>query len=227
MDRDAFLARVRSAARQGRQYRVVVDPPPPERPGVEVQFGPGMVERFLLEVQRLGGGADRAANDAAAAEKVKAFLTEFSVQTLLLWEDPVLERIGVEKIARDLGCTVHRHENLAKLSPPARQAAILSADGGITGATWAVAETGSVAVASGPGTERVASLTPPVHLALVDRGRIVPDLYDFFDRLAAAGLENLASNVVLISGPSKTGDIEMNLVVGVHGPGIWRVVVVG
>jgi L-lactate dehydrogenase complex protein LldG len=51
-------------------------------------------------------------------------------------------------------------------------------------------------------------------------------LFDAFDRLGAEGIENLPSNLVLITGPSKTGDIELTLTTGVHGPGKWHVIVV-
>jgi len=91
----------------------------------------------------------------------------------------------------------------------------------------AIAETGTLLMCARPGQERVASLTPPMHIAIVERRQIVPDLIDAFDWLAGRGLENLPSNVTLITGPSKTGDIELQLTTGVHGPGKWRVVVVG
>ena len=72
----------------------------------------------------------------------------------------------------------------------------------------------------------MASLTPPVHIAIVERVQIVPDLIDAFERLAGRGLDALPSNVTLITGPSKTGDIELQLTTGVHGPGKWRVIVI-
>ena len=76
-----------------------------------------------------------------------------------------------------------------------------------------------------PGDERVASLLPPVHVAIVERQQIVADLIDAFSALTR-GKEELPSNVVLITGPSKTGDIELQLTTGVHGPGTWHVIVV-
>jgi L-lactate dehydrogenase complex protein LldG len=65
-----------------------------------------------------------------------------------------------------------------------------------------------------------------VHVALVDEAQIVPDLFDAFSMLHERGLETLPSNITLITGPSKTGDIELELTTGVHGPKNWHVIVI-
>jgi L-lactate dehydrogenase complex protein LldG len=103
---------------------------------------------------------------------------------------------------------------------------MFAAEIGITSCTHAVAETGTLAMCSGPGSERLASLLPPVHIAVVHREQILPDLFDLFARLEADGLQNLSSNVSLITGPSKTGDLELRLTTGVHGPGKWHVILI-
>ena len=90
-----------------------------------------------------------------------------------------------------------------------------SADAGITTVAAAVAETGSLLVASGPRTPRSTSLIPPVHVALVAASQIVPDLVD---ALALLDAHDLPAGIALITGPSKTADIEGVLVTGVHGP---------
>ena len=91
-----------------------------------------------------------------------------------------------------------------------------SAVAGITTVAAAVAETGSLLVVSGPRTPRSTSLIPPIHVALVAASQIVPDLVDVFARLDA---HDLPAGIALITGPSKTADIEGVLVTGVHGPG--------
>jgi L-lactate dehydrogenase complex protein LldG len=96
-------------------------------------------------------------------------------------------------------------------------------DVGLTDVYAAVAETGSLVVKESAGHGRAVSLVPPVHVAVVERSQIVPDLVDLMEKLSADGT---GSGVVIITGPSKTADIEMNLVVGVHGPGEVQVFLV-
>jgi L-lactate dehydrogenase complex protein LldG len=88
-------------------------------------------------------------------------------------------------------------------------------DCGITDVYSAVAETGSLVIRASTAHGRALSLVPPIHVAVVEQGQIVPDLIDLFAKLTREGT---GSAVSLITGPSKTSDIEMILVVGVHGP---------
>ena len=135
-----------------------------------------------------------------------------------------------------VGAQAVSHEQLSALAADERRSAILSADLGIAAADWAVAETGSLAVAAAAGQERSVTLLPPVLISVVDASRIVPDLFDLFDKLGASVASPgvfgghsppyLPSNLVLITGPSKTGDIELQLTTGVHGPGEWHVIVI-
>ena len=109
----------------------------------------------------------------------------------------------------------------------AARAAYFAADVGISGVDYLVAETGTVAVLAKPDDPRSLSLLPPVHVAVADRSQILPDLFDLFEALGldpTADGPRLPSCVALITGPSKTGDIELRLVTGVHGPGEVHVV---
>jgi L-lactate dehydrogenase complex protein LldG len=98
--------------------------------------------------------------------------------------------------------------------------AYFAADLGITGVDYLIAETGSLALFSRPEQPRSLSLLPPVHVAIAERSQLLPDLFDLF----AITPGELPSCLSLITGPSKTGDIELRLVTGVHGPGEIHVV---
>ena len=90
----------------------------------------------------------------------------------------------------------------------------VSADIGISSGDAGLAETGSVIISSGPGKSRLATLLPPVHVAILPTSKLTSDLFTW----TAAGQINPPSNITLVSGPSKTADIEQTMAIGVHGP---------
>jgi L-lactate dehydrogenase complex protein LldG len=98
-----------------------------------------------------------------------------------------------------------------------------TADVGLSGAVAALAETGTLIVQSGPGQSRLATLLPPVHIALLSAEHLLPDLFAWTQARQSAP----PANVTLISGPSKTADIEQTLSIGVHGPKRFVVVLYG
>jgi L-lactate dehydrogenase complex protein LldG len=89
-------------------------------------------------------------------------------------------------------------------------------DAGLTSVTAGIAETGSLFVVPTPDEPRLLSLAPPVHFAVLSRAAIANTLLEVL-RVQGFG-DTLPTNVLLISGPSKTADIEQTLVYGVHGP---------
>jgi L-lactate dehydrogenase complex protein LldG len=101
---------------------------------------------------------------------------------------------------------------------------IYEADAGLSEAGAAVAETGSIVCRAGVGEARGISLVPQLHLAIVRKRVIVADMLDCV-RLGWAAPP--PSALVMVTGPSKTADIEGVLVRGVHGPGRVVILMVG
>jgi L-lactate dehydrogenase complex protein LldG len=97
---------------------------------------------------------------------------------------------------------------------------------GITGAFCAVAETGTLMLCSAAATPATVSLLPETHIAIVEAARIVADMEEAW-QLARAELGELPRAVNFISGPSRTGDIELTIVLGAHGPYRVHIIVVG
>lgn len=91
---------------------------------------------------------------------------------------------------------------------------------GITGCFCAFAETGTLVLASGAQTESSTHLLPETHIALVPASRIVAGMEDVFALLRAerGGEEMMPRALNMVSGPSRTGDIELTIVLGAHGP---------
>ncbi len=99
-----------------------------------------------------------------------------------------------------------------------------SADLGITSADYALADSGTLVMMSSPEEARMISLLPVMHLAIVPRERILSGLDELFTLVPLPA--DRTSSMVFITGGSRTADIEMILVRGVHGPGEVHVVVV-
>ena len=104
------------------------------------------------------------------------------------------------------------------------RAACATADIGITSADYALAETGSLVMLSSTAEARLISLLPPVHVAIVPRSRLLANLDELLATIPKPAEQT--SSMVLITGPSRTADIEQILIRGVHGPGEIYVVIV-
>ncbi len=92
------------------------------------------------------------------------------------------------------------------------------ADVGITGCDALIARTGSVVLSSRGNLSRTASIFPPVHVVVAYRNQVHYDLKQFFASLNNQAITDWASMTSIVSGPSRTADIEKTLVLGAHGP---------
>ncbi len=233
MSRDSFLARVRQAAEVGRAYRVHLKPVPENIGYVGVKED--LVERFAAEVDAVGGQSYIVPDLAGAKVALHRLLEEAGATSALAWEHELLDRLELAELLAAPGVKLHTNRSLAALPPQEQRSLMLACDIGITSCDCAIAETGTLMVTSRPGQERVASLLPPFYVSIVERRQIVPDLIDAFGMLGSGSrvhersemYADMPSNVTFITGPSKTGDIELQLTTGVHGPGKWRVIVIG
>lgn len=99
-----------------------------------------------------------------------------------------------------------------------------SVDAGFTVARSGIADTGTLVIAPDAGTPRTVSLAPPLHVALVYADTLHADLHAAVQAEQWAG--NMPGNLVLVSGPSKTSDIQQTLAYGAHGPRwLWVIIV--
>jgi L-lactate utilization protein LutC len=224
--REAFLRRVRQAVIQGN--RAGAAPQLPERGAVGYQgAGPDAVARFCDELRRAGGYPHLAADSEEAWRLVREVIGAKAARQVLVGCGGLIERLGLPNRLRQEGLSVTTLDMCAGGSNG--RDLFFGADVGISNVAHLVAETGSVIVATGPNDPRSLSLLPPVHIALADRSQLVPDLFDLFDLFSplSPGRATPPSCLTIITGPSKTGDIELRLVTGVHGPGEIHVVLCG
>ena len=112
--------------------------------------------------------------------------------------------------------------------PAASDASVLAAaEAGISWAAFGVAESGSVVLATPAAGDRLVSMLPPLHLVLLRQSDLVPDLDAAAERLRAWTAGTVQQRYVsLVTGASRTSDIERVLTIGVHGPRVHHVLLV-
>ena len=176
----------------------------------------------LAHLAGLGGwNVYRAPGYEEAVGHVAALASSLDARSLVRTGQPIFDGFPVDSALESLGLTVTTIAHGEDRSREFLREQIIAAGMGITGADYAVAETGSVALIPRKGLSRLVSLVPPVHLALVRREDIVETLDDLFllRRLEYHRQGGEVGNYMnFITGPSRTADIEQTLVVGVHGP---------
>lgn len=192
------------------------------------------IAQFTEACEAVGGRVSRVQDVAGVVDLVLGYLdapewrpadTE-SPASFVAWDAPhlplpdLLPRLDARG-ARRLSTEVARDQPTRDEDYRRLDAAIV----GVTGAHAALADTGSVALVHGNGRPRLASLLPPVHVALVPVDRLHATLGALWQ--AEPEWLRASANVVLVTGPSRTADIEMTLTRGVHGPRIVHVVFLG
>jgi L-lactate dehydrogenase complex protein LldG len=104
---------------------------------------------------------------------------------------------------------------------------LFSCDVGITGAQWGIAETGTLVLESGKERNRLASLVPPIHIALLEAKNIRQRMSEILTLVSDGERSGDQSRAVtFITGPSRTSDIELTLAIGVHGPAELHVFII-
>jgi L-lactate dehydrogenase complex protein LldG len=210
--RDTILSRLRAA------HRPFADEPPvsghlPMVPLIDTSPS-ALRARFVEQAEKLGSVVHRPPSEAAAVDAVLALLGGDTRVLSWAFEHIPLAGWGDALVAR--GVTV------AETRDPSVRV-------GVTGADAALAATGSLVLATGPGKHRVTSLLPPLHVAVLREAQIVADLETWLAIQRQQGLAAFqqTASVVIVSGPSRTADIAMQLTMGMHGPAELHIVLVG
>jgi L-lactate dehydrogenase complex protein LldG len=144
------------------------------------------------------------------------YLRRNGIQSVAISEDGLLADLGIAGALREAGLEV------CGWSQTQRDSLYDKVQCGLTEAAYGVAETGSIVIRPSAGEGRGLSLVPLYHVAILEQKNLLPDLLDLLTLLRQQGGH---APHTLICGPSKTADIEMNVVTGIHGPNVVGVFV--
>lgn len=211
--REAILARI--ASQLGSRPASVGLAPQPARATIPMAE---RYEAFRARLESVGGRVRRVADLAAAREALRAILRDSGARRLFASDAELVRRL-----VRGLP---DEFELVGPLDPRAR---LLEAEVGLSTAQWGLAETGTLVLESARENHRQASLLPPVHVALLPAEALLGTLGEGLAAVhggATGSTGRPASRTItFVTGPSRTADIELTLVVGVHGPGALHVLV--
>jgi L-lactate dehydrogenase complex protein LldG len=177
-----------------------------------------LLTQFEVELKLAGAHFYSAASASAACEYVRK-LASSGVKSIVGWDSELIREIALAETLNQAG--VAFIPDAGKLSSAEFISKATEADIGITAVDYALAETGTLVALTGKGRARAVSLLPPIHVALVKPEQVISGLADLFALLRVEkgfSSRNVSSAVTFITGPSRTADIELTLVVGVHGP---------
>lgn len=213
-DSKEFLARL--AEKLGRPTPTSVEPVEFEVPHFQLNNTEERVDTLLRMWGSLGGKGIKAQTPEEAATALKIWFgdlqPEWPTNSIITWEElPELAQQALEQLSWSTQpfqkLSSDRSERIHKIA---------QAQLGITGADYGIVQSGTLVLKSTPQRGRSVSLLPIRHLAFLAASSIRDELAELMTELSKAGAP--PASIELISGPSRTSDIEMDLSIGVHGP---------
>jgi len=185
-----------------------------------------LVPKFEAELQKLAGSTYRASTRQELDGILRSILDSCQVAAVVLSRNPLIAQLGLVESLRAWGKSVavwpDAGAEAAGDDTKAFREECFSAAVGITGVDFVLAETGTLVLTSHTEGSQLASLAPPVQVALYRRGQVFASLEEILDRLLVSGDAKQPTpgrSVVFVTGTSRTADIEQIIIRGVHGPG--------
>jgi L-lactate dehydrogenase complex protein LldG len=169
-----------------------------------------LIGNFRQNFESVGGNFSVVAGESEAAEILQSIISKNFARKIAFSDSE-----AVKKIVGFLQTDAEFIEN-------ASADVLFESDLGITGAQWAIAETGTLVLESESERHRLTSLVPPIHVCILEAKNIRQTLGEVLGILQ----KDLSRTITFITGASRTSDIELTLAIGVHGPGELHVILI-
>ena len=168
-----------------------------------------LINSFKTNLESVGGHCHVVLSESEASETIRKIIANLDAARVAISDSDLVASItsslsGVE---------------IVKSADPEY---LFSSDIGITGAQWAIAETGTLVLESDSERHRLTSLIPPVHICILEADNIRHSMGEILEIVH----NDLSRTVTFITGASRTSDIELTLAIGVHGPRELHVIVI-
>lgn len=180
------------------------------------------ITNFTQHFLSVGGHVSKVSSRQEVTTIIAEKITNLSAKKVLLHHIEPLKQLQLEHVVEEeVNIQYWNSDSQKNWKQEAAQADI-----GIMQAEYAVAYTGSVLVTSSESKGRSVSLLPTVLIVIIPASAIVTRLGEVLTKLDEGGREQLPAGVHFISGPSRSSDIENDLTIGVHGPGVVFAIIV-
>jgi L-lactate dehydrogenase complex protein LldG len=216
VEREIFLGRIGQASLRS-------DLPDPPRVGPELPelADVDLIARFRARAQAVNTVIHGPMSRHTVPRAVLGVATGHEASRFMAWDElpapgvaSALQSGGLDRVAHDTFAETRLSQNLS----------YMEVNVGVTGADAGLAESGSLVLVHGPGRPRMASIVPDIHIALLEVEQIARSLAHWAHE--NPGFVTDTTNLVFVTGPSRTGDIEMELNLGVHGPRHLHIVMI-
>jgi L-lactate dehydrogenase complex protein LldG len=201
--RDTILNRVNSALSNGARKPMPALPREPSVPGDVDAY----IAATLAAIESVSGKTLRVKSKDALRNALAELVNAEHVKKAMVWNNRELKELGIVEMLAQLDVEI--------LSPRADKHDLAQCDLGVTGADAVLPQTGTLALQTTPEQPEVVSLLPRVHLAIFRPTALRADLAQMLAQIRES------QHAVLITGPSRTADIEKTLAIGVHGPKVF------
>lgn len=171
-----------------------------------------LIEQFIGEVEKVNGICHRLDTPEDIELKLLDIVYSYDLGKYAIADTELMNNTGIRSMLESRGLIRLDSNNKAELA---------EADVGITGVDYAISDSGTLVIFSDHYNSRSISLLPPVHIAILEERLILKDIHHLFYILREnhRDITDISSCITFITGPSRTADIELNLTLGVHGPG--------
>lgn len=175
-----------------------------------------LVEKFTENLTLQTGVVYRVTNRDAALAKLTEIARTENLTAVMAGADDVLERLDLSGWGRNAGIKVMSALDFSDREA-FKNAVFDEVQAGITGADWAIAETGTIALIHDLKQPRLVSLAPILHIMVIPVDKILPTYEKAIERIMESR-GGMPPHMTLITGPSATADIQATFFKGMHGP---------
>jgi L-lactate dehydrogenase complex protein LldG len=195
--RDTILRKVKEALKIKGQ----LSPAPDFKSEIYIEQAPDLVENFAQNFMNAKGVLFFCENQSEFINLLKNYISEKEIKHLFVFEKSIQELLDTNSLEYKTG------ENT-----------FLLADASITTCECLLSRTGGMFVTSATESGRRLSVYPPIHIVVAYTSQIVKEINDGIQKVKVKYEGNIPSMISMITGPSRTADIEKTLVLGAHGP---------